>query len=240
MATITTYTNLQTTITEYLARDQDATLIARIPTFIQLAEAKFNRNLFVRQMEQRSTTAADTGSSEPEFISLPTDFQSMRRVRLSGITGKPLLELDQEIERTAGAALSEIFLMYGQAGYRRYELNTLQQIIHDHPACVIATGGSIVSAAETYVLLRANCYTVWLKTTPEEHMARVIAQGDFRPMTGQPEAMDDLRRILSERAHGYSQADVIVDTAGLTIEAAIAALIHALDRRIEILPGVSL
>src|ERR1700731_903615 len=89
---IVDYGSLQTAVTEYLARDQDATLIARIPTFIQLAEAKFNRQLFVRQMEQRSTALVDTASSKPEFISLPQDFQSMRRVRLSSVTGKPCLE----------------------------------------------------------------------------------------------------------------------------------------------------
>jgi hypothetical protein len=89
---IVDYTSLQSAVTEYLARDQDATLIARIATFIQLAEAKFNRQLFVRQMEQRSTALVDTTSSEPEFISLPADFQSMRRVRLSSVKGKPCLE----------------------------------------------------------------------------------------------------------------------------------------------------
>jgi len=92
MATITTYALLQSAVTEWLARDQDATLIARIPTFIQLAEAKFNRELFVRQMETRSTTVCNTTDSEPEFISLPSDFQSMRRIRLSSVTGKPLLQ----------------------------------------------------------------------------------------------------------------------------------------------------
>jgi hypothetical protein len=89
---IVDYASLQAAVTEYLARDQDATLIARIPTFIQLAEAKFNRQLFVRQMEQRATAVVDTTSNEPEFIALPTDFQSMRRVRLSSVTGKPTLE----------------------------------------------------------------------------------------------------------------------------------------------------
>jgi hypothetical protein len=89
---IVDYASLQAAVTEYLARDQDATLIARIPTFIQLAEAKFNRQLFVRQMEQRSTAVVNTASSEPEFIALPTDFQSMRWVRLSSVTGKPALE----------------------------------------------------------------------------------------------------------------------------------------------------
>lgn len=92
MTQITDYASLQAAVTEYLARDQDTILIARIPTFIQLAEAKFNRQLFVRQMEQRATALVDFGSDEPEFISLPSDFQSMRRVRLSDVTGKPCLE----------------------------------------------------------------------------------------------------------------------------------------------------
>src|SRR5512139_3938399 len=83
------YTSLQAAATEYLARDQDSTLVARLPTFVQLAEAKFNRQLFVRQMEQRATALVALGSDEPEFIALPSDFQSMRRVRLSGVTGKP-------------------------------------------------------------------------------------------------------------------------------------------------------
>lgn len=92
MTEIADYASLQTAVTEYLARDQDTTLIARIPTFVQLAEAKFNRQLFVRQMEQRATALVDLGSNEPEFISLPSDFQSMRRVRLSSVPGKPCLE----------------------------------------------------------------------------------------------------------------------------------------------------
>jgi hypothetical protein len=88
---IVDYTSLQAAVTEYLARDQDTTLIARIPTFIQLFEAKMNRALFVRQMEQRATAVIDITQSEPEFIALPSDFQSMRRIRLSSVSGKPYL-----------------------------------------------------------------------------------------------------------------------------------------------------
>jgi hypothetical protein len=91
MTQIVDYASLQSAVIEYLARDQDVTLIARIPTFIQLVEAKFNRQLFVRQMEQRSTALVNLASNEPEFISLPGDFQSMRRVRLSSVPGKPCL-----------------------------------------------------------------------------------------------------------------------------------------------------
>ncbi|WP_139484985.1 phage adaptor protein [Bradyrhizobium ivorense] len=92
MTQIVDYASLQAAVTEYLARDQDTTLIGRIPTFIQFAEAKFNRQLFIRQMEQRAIAVTDPTLAEPEFIALPTDFQSMRRVRLSSIAGKPCLE----------------------------------------------------------------------------------------------------------------------------------------------------
>jgi len=92
MTLISDYTSLQTAVTEYLARDQDTTLIARIPSFVQLAEAKFNRELFVRQMEQRSSATVVAGGTDSEFVLLPSDFQSMRRVRISSATGKPSLD----------------------------------------------------------------------------------------------------------------------------------------------------
>jgi hypothetical protein len=115
MTQIVDYASLQSAVTEYLARDQDATLISRIPTFVQLAEAKFNRQLFVRQMEQRATALSDSTSSEPEFISLPADFQSMRRVRLSSVAGKPSLSFK------SGTQLDEYrFGISDVAGQPRY------------------------------------------------------------------------------------------------------------------------
>lgn len=96
--TVTTYATLVTAVTEWLAREEDATLIARIPTFIQFAEAKLNRELFVRQMETRSRASVDTSSSEPEFVSLPDSFQSMKRLRLSGVTGKPRLHFRSQTQ----------------------------------------------------------------------------------------------------------------------------------------------
>jgi hypothetical protein len=115
MTQIVDYPSLQSAVTEYLAREQDTTLLARIPTFIQLAEAKLNRQLFVRQMEQRAIAVTDQTSSEPEFIALPTDFQSMRRMRLSSVTGKPCLDF------RSGRQLDEYrFGMSNLAGQPRY------------------------------------------------------------------------------------------------------------------------
>jgi XRE family aerobic/anaerobic benzoate catabolism transcriptional regulator len=144
--------------------------------------------------------------------------------RLAKELGVPFIELDREIEREAGTSLSEIFLLYGQTGYRRYERRALEKALEQHARCVIATGGSIVSEPGTYDLLLSTCYTVWLKARPEEHMARVVAQGDTRPMAGNTQAMDDLRRILDARDMLYRQADAVVDTAGRSIEQSLREL----------------
>jgi XRE family aerobic/anaerobic benzoate catabolism transcriptional regulator len=126
---------------------------------------------------------------------------------------RPFVELDKEIEREAGISLSEIFLLYGQAGYRRIERRCLERIIHSQDEMVLSVGGGIVSEPETYNLLLLNCFTVWVKARPEEHMARVVAQGDVRPMAGHAEAMDDLRNILSAREPLYAKADTTLDTS---------------------------
>jgi len=143
--------------------------------------------------------------------------------------GVAFIELDREIEREAGTGLSEIFLLYGQPGYRRYERRCLGKVLETHERCVIATGGSIVSEPGTYDLLLSTCFTVWLKAEPEEHMARVVAQGDTRPMAGNAQAMEDLRRILDGRGMLYGQADAIVDTAGRTVEQSLRALKKAVS-----------
>ena len=138
--------------------------------------------------------------------------------------GVPFLELDREIERESGLELSEIFALYGQTAFRRYERRSLEAVIERHPRAVIATGGSLVSEPGTFDLLLAACFTVWLKAAPEEHMGRVIAQGDVRPMADNAEAMEDLRRILAGREALYSKADAVVDTAGRTVAESLAAL----------------
>jgi XRE family aerobic/anaerobic benzoate catabolism transcriptional regulator len=137
---------------------------------------------------------------------------------------RPFIELDREIEREAGMPLSEVFLLYGQPGYRRIERRCLERLISSQEDVVLTVGGGIVSETETYNLLLLNCFTVWIKATPEEHMSRVIAQGDVRPMAGHSEAMDDLRHILVSREPLYAKADATVDTSGRTVEKSIKAL----------------
>jgi XRE family aerobic/anaerobic benzoate catabolism transcriptional regulator len=137
---------------------------------------------------------------------------------------RPFVELDREIEREAGMPLAEVFFLYGQAGYRRVELRCLERIIQAQENIVLEVGGGIVSEPETYDLLRLNCFTVWVKASPEEHMSRVLAQGDLRPMAGHAEAMEDLRKILASREPLYARADVTLDTSGRTMEESFASL----------------
>lgn len=136
----------------------------------------------------------------------------------------PFVELSREIERIAGCSVREIHDLYGTAAYRRYERRALDETVRDHPEAVVATPGGIVAEPATFRALLAGCTTVWLKASPEEHMARVAAQGDTRPMAASREAMADLRRILEGRAAFYAKADATLDTGGRSEVESLLAL----------------
>jgi XRE family transcriptional regulator, aerobic/anaerobic benzoate catabolism transcriptional regulator len=142
----------------------------------------------------------------------------------------PFFELDRQIEQASGLSLSMIFDLYGQSGFRRFERRCLDDLLKDQKRFVVATGGSLVSEPTTYDRLLSTCKTIWLRATPQEHMARVLAQGDMRPMAQNPEAMSDLQRILAEREPFYRQADFIVETSGRTVE-------QVLDECVERVPS---
>lgn len=149
--------------------------------------------------------------------------------KLAAALGRPFVEMADEIQAVAGMSLDQIFDLSGQAGYRRYERRALERVLERHERFVLATGGSIVSEAATYELLLSSCLTVWIKAAPEEHMARVVAQGDLRPMEGNAEAMKDLRQILLEREALYARADASLDTAGKAAERSFAQLLKLVE-----------
>jgi XRE family aerobic/anaerobic benzoate catabolism transcriptional regulator len=135
----------------------------------------------------------------------------------------PFFELDRRIEQASGLSLSMMFDMYGQSGFRRFERRCLDDLLNDQKRFVVATGGSLVSEPATYDRLLSSCHTIWLRATPQEHMSRVVAQGDMRPMAQNPEAMSDLERILAEREPLYRQADITIETSGKSVEQVLEA-----------------
>jgi XRE family aerobic/anaerobic benzoate catabolism transcriptional regulator len=140
----------------------------------------------------------------------------------------PFVELDKEVEKEAGTELGEVFAMYGQDAFRRFERRALERVLAQHPRAVIAAGGSLVTAADTYQQLLARCFCVWLKTRPEEHMTRVIAQGDMRPFKGRSAALDEIRKLLQDRAGLYARANATLETSGKTVRQSLAELKKAI------------
>jgi len=138
--------------------------------------------------------------------------------------GVPFIELDKQVERDSGVTLTIIFDLYGPSGYRRMEREALESILAKHPRFVLATGGGIVSDPANFNRLLGECFTIWLRAKPEEHMARVLAQGDRRPMAHNRQAMRDLHRILWSREALYRQADTVVETTGQTVKQSLQAL----------------
>lgn len=143
---------------------------------------------------------------------------------LAGHLEVDFIELNREIERVSGLPVAEVFALYGQSGYRRFERRALERVLAENDRAVLSVGGGIVAEEEAFGLLLDGCFTVWLRASPEEHMSRVLAQGDLRPMAGNEEAMEDLKRILAARETLYRKADAVLDTSGQTPEESLAKL----------------
>jgi XRE family transcriptional regulator, aerobic/anaerobic benzoate catabolism transcriptional regulator len=144
--------------------------------------------------------------------------------QLADDLGYPFIELSREIEKFAGCSISEIHNLYGTQAYRRYERRALEEAIQIYPEVVIATPGGLVSDSATLNELLNHCFTVWLQAKPEDHLSRVAAQGDMRPMAGSPEALEDLKRILDGRSAFYAKADLAFDTSEQSLSESFIAL----------------
>ena len=149
-------------------------------------------------------------------------------IKLAAALGVPFVELDSEVEHEAGSQLGDVFAMFGQEAFRRFERRALDRVLRTHESAVIAAGGSLVTDPDSYRLLRDNCHTVWLKAKPEEHMYRVIAQGDMRPFEGRMHrksaVLDEIRKLLADRDRLYARADATVDTTGKPLKESLSEL----------------
>jgi XRE family transcriptional regulator, aerobic/anaerobic benzoate catabolism transcriptional regulator len=148
--------------------------------------------------------------------------------------GYPFVELSREIEKFAGCSVSEIQGLYGQNAYRRYERRAVEEAIQIYPEAVLATPGGLVSDAATFNLLLGHCTTVWLQADPEDHMNRVRAQGDMRPMAASSEAMEDLKNILAGRSAFYSKAQLKVNTSDQPLAATFDLLRTAVRQELAL------
>ena len=155
--------------------------------------------------------------------------------RLAQDLGYAFIELSREIEQFAGCSINEIHNLYGTNAYRRYERRALEEAIQIYPEVVIATPGGLVADAANFNLLLQHCYTIWLQADPGDHMGRVAAQGDMRPMAASAEAMEDLKRILAGRSAFYAKADLRFNTSDYDSE---EAAFRALRQRVHEATGI--
>jgi XRE family transcriptional regulator, aerobic/anaerobic benzoate catabolism transcriptional regulator len=173
---------------------------------------------------ERLVREEDTQEKPIALIGLRGAGKSTLGAKLAAALSLPFVELDREVEKEAGAPLAEMFAMYGQDAFRRFERRALERVLAEEPRAVIATGGSLVTDPGTYELLLERCRCVWLRASAQEHMARVLAQGDTRPFKGRSAALDEIRKLLADRERLYGRAGAVVDTSAKSVRQALAEL----------------
>ncbi|MGY4306347.1 XRE family aerobic/anaerobic benzoate catabolism transcriptional regulator [Bradyrhizobium sp. USDA 4369] len=150
--------------------------------------------------------------------------------RLGQALALPFVELNREIEEVSGIPVNEVLALYGQEGYRHLERRALERVVATSDEVVLAVAGGIVAEPETFAFLLRHFHTIWLKARADEHMERVRAQGDLRPMSGNPQAMDELKSILASREELYAQAELMVDTSGRTPDESTRDLVDSVAK----------
>lgn len=191
----------------------------------------------VSSLDQPTALAGELARRHVALVGLRGAGKSTIGARIAEQMGARFVELDQEIEARAGLPLSQIFELHGETYYRRLERAALLDLLSSTSRpLVIATGGGLVTDAETWRLLQSRARTIWLSARPEDHLARVRAQGDLRPMRHRPAAMAELRDLLGRRSPLYSRAELTVDTSQLGVDGSVDAIMARLDRLEEAPP----
>ena len=219
---------------ERLAQDKngDAPEIAGVIALLEKLKPEERRRAQAMLREKFGARSEQERRGRIALVGMRGAGKSTLGALLAERMGAPFIELDRRIEQESGSKLSVVFDLYGPAGFHRLEREALERVLETNERFVLATGGSIVNEPETFARLNSACYTVWLKAKPEDHMQRVIAQGDRRPMAGSQWAMADLRKILAGREPLYEKADASVNTSGKTVKqvaAELAAVVKAGD-----------
>ena len=224
-----------------LGRRARALRLARGWTLREVAERSGMSARFIVQLEagrgnisvRRLAEVARALDTTPAALLTSSDAAPSPVIALLGIRGAgkttigrrlarrrrvPFVELDRRVEEAADLSLGELFTLHGEDYYRRLEREVLQDVLGEGRPMVLATGGGLVASADTFALLRRSAMTIWLRATPEDHWNRVVRQGDRRPMADHPQAMADLRALLSRREPLYALADHTVDTSAASVD----------------------
>jgi len=214
-------------IDERPERDIEHLLLHQLLDRLSPSELKQTRELL---LSRHGGPSSEARHARIALIGLRGSGKSTLGKLLAAKLGVPFIELDHEIERMGGMALGELFEMFGQPTYRRFERAALEAALEKNARCVLATGGSIVTEPGTFEQLLTSCVTVWVRASPDAHMKRVIAQGDLRPMADNKHAMNDLISILKSREPLYAKADYILETAGKTPEQSLRELLAWIEK----------
>jgi XRE family aerobic/anaerobic benzoate catabolism transcriptional regulator len=217
-------------LTDEPIRSPDHALLSQIFARLSVDELRAARELLAARFPGRGSAAGR--NCYIALIGLRGAGKTTLGRQLALHRGVPFFELDREVEREYGATIGEILQLHGQPGYRRFERQCLLNVLDKYPAAVIETGGGLAADPETLPLLLDSCYVVWLRASPEDHMQRVIDQGDMRPMAKSREAMRELKNILKARDPYYKQAALQLMTSGKTAEVSFTELLSALTREL--------
>lgn len=212
-------------------RSVDHLLVAQFLERLSPADLAAARDLLLTRFGR---TPDDRRRGRIALIGMRGSGKSTLGRALGARLGVPFIELDRVIEQQSGMAVSEMFELFGRETFRRHERAALETVLAERARFVLATGGSLVTEPATFELLTSSCRAVWVRTTPDQHMRRVVEQGDLRPMANNDRAMDDLISILSSREPLYAKADLVLDTAGETPQQSLRKLLELLG---EAVPG---
>jgi XRE family transcriptional regulator, aerobic/anaerobic benzoate catabolism transcriptional regulator len=213
-------------IDERPERDVEQLLFQQLLERLSPAEVREAREFL---LSRHGGPSSETRRARIALIGLRGSGKSTMGKALGARIGAPFVELDREIEKVSGISLGEMFEMFGQPTFRRFERDALEGVIDKNRRFVLATGGSLVTEPGTFERLLTSCLTVWVRAKPDEHMNRVIEQGDLRPMADNKRAMQDLVSILKSREPLYAKADYVLDTAGKTPDQSLRELMGWLE-----------
>ena len=215
---------------EYLVGEHDP-WESDLPKFCELYQgASQDQQSRIRQILNSNTSQANR-QNRIALIGLRGAGKSTLGQLVANDLGLPFVELNREIEAQSGIANSEVIALYGPEGYRQLEHRALARAAEEHDKMIMAVAGGVVSAPETYAYLLDNFHTIWVKASPQEHMERVRAQGDERPMAGNPRAMEELRGILTQREMDYAKASATLDTADTSVATSKRQLLEIIQSK---------